>query len=163
MKKLTVLAALIGFFLLGADDVSACSCIVDDRQSTGEQIRTSYKQAAAVFYGKVIAVKRESGSDEVMDVELEFVTVKFRVEKSWKGQPTSEVIVRTAGNSAACGFAFKTGKRYLVYAHSNGNGLRTSICSRTAAGSADAKYLNKIKKPKFFAGKSKRTNSSASN
>jgi hypothetical protein len=122
--------------------------MVDNQESNSEQVQTSYEKANAVFYGKVVEVKRESVKDESRTVSYEYLRVKFKVESSWKGQTTSEVFVRTAGDSAACGFAFEAGKRYLVYANDTGNGLQTTICTRTAAGSTDAKYLNKVKKPK---------------
>lgn len=153
MKKFIVLSAVIVLFLAGASDIFACSCMVDAKQSTSKKIQTSYKQATVVFYGEVTEVKRGSGTGESIDPNQEPVTVKFKVERLWKGRVTSEVIVRTAGNSAMCGFNFEAGKKYLVYANDAGSGLQTNICTRTSVSSGDAKYLNKIKKPKLFAKK----------
>ncbi|HEY8559719.1 MAG TPA: hypothetical protein VIL74_04895 [Pyrinomonadaceae bacterium] len=148
MKKLIVSAAATIFFALGASDVSACSCLVDDNQSTSKKVRTSYNQATAVFYGEVTEIKPKPGAVEGSDPNLEPVTVKFKVYKFWKGAMKDEIIVTTAANSAMCGFNFETGRRYTVYANDAGNGLQTTICTRTAASDPDAKYLNKIKKPK---------------
>lgn len=143
MKKFIISAAIVVFSLLGASDVSACSCLMDNIQSTGKKVNAAYKQATAVFYGKVTEVNRQE----------ETVIVKFKVEKSWKGLNTGEVIVRTAENSAMCGFNFEVGGNYLVYTGGAVDNLQTNICTRTAAGNADARYLNKIKKPKLFAKK----------
>ena len=153
MKKLIILAAITVFFVMSAREVFACSCMVDNEQSNVEQIQTSYGKADAVFYGKAIEVKRQTVKDESLGTNYQYLRVKFKVEMSWKGQTTREIIVRTAGNSAACGFLFKAGQRYLVYAHRSGNGLQTTNCSRTSALNADAKYLDKIKKPKLFSRK----------
>jgi hypothetical protein len=152
MKKLIVFAAVIVFSVLSGREVFACSCLVDNERSNVEQIQTSYEKADAVFYGKVIEVKRQTVKYGSLR-NYQDLRVKFKVEKSWKGSATREIIIRTAGNSAACGFAFKAGKSYLVYASSSGNGLQTTHCSRTSALNDDAKYLDKIKKPKLFSGK----------
>jgi len=153
MKKLIILATVIVFFVLSGKEVFACSCLVDNEPSNVEQIQTSYGKADAVFYGKVIEVKRQTVKDESPGASYQNLRVKFKVEKSWKGQTTREIIVRTASSSAACGFLFKAGQRYLVYASRSGDGLQTTNCSRTSALIADAKYLDKIKKPKLFSRK----------
>ena len=147
MRKFIISAAAIVFFMLSAGDVFACSCAVETEQSTGKKVQTAYKQATAVFYGEVTEIKPKSGDGEVTDIN-EPLVVKIKVHKFWKGEITSEVIVQTAGNSAMCGFNFKAGMRYTIYAYDTGSGLQATICSRTAASNADAKYMNKVKKPK---------------
>lgn len=137
MKKLTILTALFVFLLVGASDVSACSCLMDNIQSTGKKVKKAFSQSSAVFYGEVLSVTRQENS----------VRVTFKVDKSWKGLTTGEAIVSTGENSAMCGFNFEVGKTYIVYA--NGS-LQTNICTRTAAGNDDAKYLTKLKKPKVY-------------
>jgi hypothetical protein len=155
MKKfiISAFAATAFFMFAAASDASACSCMVDNEQSNVQQIQDSYEKADAVFYGKVIEVKRQTVKSETPGAGYQLLRVKFRVEMSWKGQTTRVITVRTAGNSAACGFAFKAGKRYLVYAGGGGDGLQTTNCSRTSALNSDAKFLDKIKKPKLFSGK----------
>lgn len=155
MKKLIISAAVFGFLMFGASDVFACSCMANTKLSKVEQIQNAYQTATVVFYGEAIEVKREKIKNEKFG-EMEFVIVKFKVEKSWKGQKTDRIVVRTATSSAACGFNFESGRKYLVYATpASGGGLRTTNCSRTSASGVDAKYLNKIKKPKLFAGNNK--------
>jgi len=140
MKNIKVLAAVIVFFLLGASSVSACSCMMESTKSISKKVKEAFTQSSAVFYGEVLEVNRQENS----------VSVKFRVSSSWKGKFSGEVIVQTAENSAMCGYNFEIGKRYLVYANGESDKFQTNICTRTAVGNADAKYLNKIKKPKYF-------------
>jgi hypothetical protein len=140
MKKITVLIAVFVFVLLGAGEVFACSCIVSNEQSTRKKIKTAYNQASAVFFGEVTEVNRQEGS----------VIVRFRVNSLWKGAAASEIIVRTAENSAMCGFNFKIGETYMVYANGADDALQTNLCTRTAASYTDARYLNKLKKPATF-------------
>jgi hypothetical protein len=140
MKKLIISAAAIVFFMLGASDVFGCSCLVDNVKSERKKVTASYKQATAVFYGEVTEVIRRSDS----------LLVKFKVEIMWKGISTKEIVIRTAEHSAMCGFNFEVGNKYLVYAGGKSENLQTNICTRTSAQDADAKYLNKIKKPTAF-------------
>jgi len=141
MKKFTILAALIIFFLSGASDVYACSCLMETKTPVSKQVKASYQKAAAVFYGEVTEITRES----------EGVIVKIKVEKSWKGELQGEVIVRTLADSAMCGYTFEKNMKYMVYADDNDGHFGVNLCSRTSQRGTDAKYLNKIKKPRLFA------------
>lgn len=145
MKKFVFLTAVFIFSMLGASDVFACSCLAETKRSESKKVKAAYKDAAAVFYGEVIEVNRQADS----------LIVKFKVERSWKGQTARETVVRTAENSAMCGFNFEVGVKYLVYADRRNNNLETDICTRTSVRNADAKHLNKVKKPKYFAKGSK--------
>lgn len=140
MKKLIISAFVGVLFMLGASSVFACSCLMDNEKSESKKVKAAYKKTAAVFYGEVLEVFRQTDS----------LTVKFKVETVWKGVVTKEVTVRTGENSAMCGFNFEVGKKYLVYAGGKIDNLETNICTRTSAQNTDAKLLNKIKKPKSF-------------
>ena len=48
-----------------------------------------------------------------------------------KGITGSQMVVRTAPDSAACGYFFEIGHEYLVYASGESESLGTSICQRT--------------------------------
>ena len=144
MKKLIFSAAVIYLFMLGAGDVFACSCsLPTKRQSLNKQIKTSYKNADAIFYGEVTEVTQLSGTF--------YVTVKFKVEKSWKNLYQEQVIIQTGQGNGDCGYRFEIGSKYLVYAYGNSNKLRTDNCTRTSVQDTDMKYLDKIKKPVNFA------------
>lgn len=140
MKKLIISAAVFCLFMLGASSVFACSCLMSNEKSESKKVKTAYKQSTAVFYGEVTEVARQADG----------LVVKFIVWSVWKGAVVGEKIVRTAENSAMCGFNFEVGKKYLVYASGESANLQTNICTRTSAQNADEKYLNKIKKPKYF-------------
>ncbi len=57
--------------------------------------------------------------------------IEFRPNSVWKGPKTESVVVRTTNPGAACGFDFKQGRNYLVFASFEGAILRTSSCTRT--------------------------------
>jgi hypothetical protein len=58
--------------------------------------------------------------------------VRFEVARQYKGESVSSVVVRTGKGRGDCGFPFKVGFNYLVYAYSDAWPLTyTDICSRT--------------------------------
>jgi hypothetical protein len=96
----------------------ACSCVPPPPPVE------ALEQSDAVFSGKVLKVEQDdSGYGKI---------VTFRMLESWKGRKSRTVKVSTADNSAACGYAFRVGKKYLVYAHGEEE-LHTNICTRTRA------------------------------
>lgn len=66
------------------------------------------------------------------DLGARLVRVTFRVLGSVKGVD-EEAIIYTNESSAACGFTFEEGKRYLVYANEADGQLHTGLCTRTAS------------------------------
>ena len=76
----------------------------------------------AVFTGKVTETK----------IEGQHRISKVAVEQSWKGQPKAIVTVRTANNSAACGYNFKADQQYIFYCTGEKDGIwATNTCTRT--------------------------------
>lgn len=67
--------------------------------------------------------------------------VTMRVDISWKGPRTAEIVLGTGSQRAADGslswlsevFGFETGKSYLVWLHGKGPEFVASACSRTAS------------------------------
>ena len=56
----------------------------------------------------------------------------------------------TAGSGPACGYGFKPGERYLVYANRKGTELVTGICSRTrplADATEDLEFFQSFQRP----------------
>jgi hypothetical protein len=95
-----------------------------------------YGRASAVFVGTAIAVRTfertaDSKSDRIEYWALR--TFKFSVEQSFLGVQAMEVEVSTGQGGGDCGYSFKLGERYVVYAHrfERDNRLITSICTRT--------------------------------
>jgi hypothetical protein len=151
MKNILLSAIVFCFFTLTASEIFACSCNLPiGKQSQSKQVKTAYKAATAVFYSEVVSISKKP--------ENFYVTVKFKVEKSWKSLSEEEVIIKTGIGGGDCGYPFEIGTKYLVYAFSYQNSLGTNICRRTSPSDADAKYLDKIKKPKLFAKESEREN-----
>jgi hypothetical protein len=136
----------IFFFLflvtLTASDVSACKCELPSASISIERhVKSAYNQYSAIFLGDVIEVIEEPG--------IYSLRVKFRINKTWKSEISKEIFLSTGRGGGDCGYEFKVGKKYLVYATGENN-LSTSICSRTAPAepNQDLAILNKIKKPK---------------
>ncbi len=56
----------------------------------------------------------------------------LRVDRAWKGVESDTVVVRTGRNDGDCGFRFRRGGSYLVFAHAAEDGsLVTGLCDRT--------------------------------
>lgn len=100
----------------------ACTCL------PSENATKELGQSAAVFSGKVLEVRRNQQETGVF-TRVEAV---FEVERVWKGDEKRAISVFTSSQSSACGYGFKKGEAYLVYAgRDSKGGLITSICSRT--------------------------------
>ncbi len=108
-------------FTFGVESILACTCLPN--QSATQEL----KRATAVFSGKVIEVRKHRQSADP------FATVEavFEVERSWKGVDQKSISIFTSSRSISCGYGFKEGRSYLVYAHGDGKGLYTGLCSRT--------------------------------
>ncbi len=106
-------------------------------------VNYGYKRASVVFSGKVIKIEKKPNNS--------FVKVTFKVEKSWKSNLESEVIVTTTSDDGDCGYKFRVEEQYLVYAYGDKNGLKTDICNRTSVlkSNKDIQALNKIEKSKI--------------
>lgn len=100
----------------------ACSCMQPPPPAK------ALADASRVFEGEVTAVSTpEPGR----------VVATFRVLRAWKGVNEPEVVVHTAGDSAACGLGFAAGQRWLLYAHLHENNTHASLCSRSTQESAE--------------------------
>ncbi len=102
------------------NEATACSCM---KLTPAEGLSSSQ----AVFTGEAIAVEKNEAT------RFGGLEVTLRVEQVWKGTVEEQIQVHTAGSSAACGYPFVVGTRYLVYAFSDETDpMRVSLCSRTA-------------------------------
>jgi len=99
----------------------ACSCATQTREQ-------AFESAAAVFEGRVIEITRSKARP---DGGPPRVRVTLLVVRAWKGVQTERMTVLTAGDEAACGFGFREGESYLVYAQKGGSLPGVSLCSRT--------------------------------
>jgi hypothetical protein len=100
----------------------ACSCVPP------KNALQELEQAAAVFTGKLVELVKH-GPEAGLFARVEAV---IAVERTWKGVDKKTVSVFTSSHSASCGYGFKEGREYLVYAFQDAEGrLTTTICSRT--------------------------------
>lgn len=122
MRILTLCLLLAASVAFGAETGLACTCAPS--RGPAEDL----KLAAAVFSGKVVEVRKHRQSADI----FAGVEAVFRVERVWKGVEGATVGVFTASHSATCGYGFRRGRTYLVYAYKDVEGrLSTGICSRT--------------------------------
>ncbi len=141
MKKIIFIAVLSLMFLFAsALNSFACSCQLSPAPMK-KQVKDAYTDSYAVFSGEVLKITQK---DEWS------VAVKIKVEKSWKGEFSQEIIINTNSQSSMCGYSFEVGKRYLVYVYGTKDDLNTNNCSRTTvlSGTKDIKFLDKLKKTK---------------
>jgi hypothetical protein len=154
MKRLILTAALMGMFALCAQDSPACSCIMPD-------VPQAFHQARAVFVGEVAEIIKPRTDNHAAPPADRLYTVKFRVEKSWKGAgfqevTVPEIILLSDQGRAGCFSwgSFVEGSKYLVYAEETKDGNMGVLfsCNRTASlttASKDLKELERMSKPSF--------------
>ena len=103
----------------------ACDCVSPASPCVSAQ------SAYAVFVGRVV---------EIADVTLErgqryppaSRRVSFAVAETFRGSVKDATAVYTGSGGGDCGYDFRRGKSYLVYAHRASTGeLVTGICART--------------------------------
>ncbi|HJP40138.1 MAG TPA: hypothetical protein QGF35_00315 [Dehalococcoidia bacterium] len=96
----------------------ACSCAAPGSTAV------ALAQSAAVFRGTVEEIDRSQTFN---------ISVRFDVTESWKGVQPGRVDLLTAQGEGGCGFDFREGGEYLVFAYVANGLLETSLCSRTVA------------------------------
>ncbi len=151
MKKIIFTIFFFAFFtVLNVRGILACSCMPSPEGITIEQqVKEAYVKSSIVFVGEVVEVI-EKDVEVIEKTDDFFVTVKFKVEKTWNNKKfQKEITVLTGRDGGLCGYSFEIGKKYLVYT-SGDNKLATSICTRTAPAklNKDIAILNELKKPK---------------
>ena len=122
MRSLTAAAVLL-ILSVHTNPASACSCISSGPPCQG------YFQVDAVFAGAVTVISEIDGPP---DLPYPRRLVRFAVERGFRGVDAATAEAVTGMGGGDCGYPFKTGERYLVYAYRNQEGrLATGICSRT--------------------------------
>ena len=157
MHKLTLLVFVM--LLLSAESASACMC--GDTPSVAEARRN----ATVVFLGKVVSSEYQKGAKYPDGHDAgEELTMRFRVERWWKGNLTPEVVLFTEQYQApdlsisvsTCAYQFKVGRRYIVYAGMIDGRLRAVYCSRTSEAEKageDLRLLGRGRKPRGTSGR----------
>jgi len=144
------ITGLVILMLASCDAVLGCTCVgVGPACSEAPSANIT-----AVFLGTVDSVGTPSaldflGGDRVTSATPFGGTLKvtITVQEAFKGVDAKKLVVRTASSEAACGFPFKKGEQYLVYATEWKGQLYTSICQRTRPArfaTEDLAYLRKM-------------------
>lgn len=143
-------------------DVAACSC-----QDGGASPCQEYWRTDVVFTGMVVGSAKITISEG--DSKFEQRLVRFEISQTFRGEQAAKAEIVTGWGGGDCGYSFKDGETYLVYASRNKENQRlyTSVCTRTrpisqAAGDLDyirnlpnmdasAVIFGKINKPNYKA------------
>jgi hypothetical protein len=118
-------------------DAFACSCMM-----TGPPCQATWT-ADSVFIGTVASIATIDDGSPGASYQSRLVT--FNVERGFVNAATGPVEIVTGMGGGDCGYSFKRGVTYLVYASRSGASILTAgICSRTrpvAEAQDDLKYL----------------------
>jgi len=112
---------------VAASDVYGCSCM-----SSGPPCQ-AYFQVDAVFIGTVESIAvRKTTLDATPDTLFDRRVVHVAVDRIGRGVQGPTVDLWTGMGGGDCGFDFRVGSRYVIYAWRRADGaLSTGICSRT--------------------------------
>lgn len=103
-----------------------CSCV-------GPADALKARQGAdAVFVGRVVHIRPTLVGWGVEGGPWMERRVTLRVDRAWKGVNARTVVLNTGRGGGDCGFPFRRGESYLVFAHEHEGSLGTGICTRTA-------------------------------
>src|SRR5215208_2818363 len=128
---------LVGALVAGENDALACSCMM-----SGPPCQATWT-ADAVFVATVVSI---TPIDHVsLGAPYQSRLVKVNVERAFIGAASGLLEIVTGMGGGDCGYDFKVGVKYLVYAHKSDTSILTAgICSRTqplATAQEDLKYL----------------------
>lgn len=143
MDRAVRLAVLLGVVLLWpTSEASACSCVAE------VPLCESFWSTPVVFEGEVLAVDAIPHPNTPRHFRHRLA--RFRVDRVWRGALGDTAEVRTGAGGGDCGYAFRKGTKYLVYAYERGGSLTTGICSRTrplSRAGEDLEYLKNAFEP----------------
>lgn len=137
LKLLPILAALLFF----VDEAAACSCY-GKRQEPDFHPVMVYWSNDAVFTGQVVEITSAGPGYFSPNV------VHFSVDKAFKGVDGPTIDIMTNSSTPSCGYPFKQGQRYFVYAKREKDGkLKESLCGPTVpleAAAQDLAYAEEV-------------------
>lgn len=117
-----MLCTVAGLLMISPNRTAACFCVPSGPP------KEELAKATAVFSGQV--AKIEPAVDTLWG-NVESVKVTFEVSNVWKGPMHNTLEALTASSGINCGYQFKTGEQYLVYAHGSESRLEVWQCTRT--------------------------------
>jgi hypothetical protein len=134
---LSMALVVLALVALLPDCASACSC-GGMPGSEQEQARRALGGSSAVFAGEVVSITKGEPFGREPN------TVSLRVSEVWKAPELETLEVTTPRGGAACGYPFKEGQEYLVYAYGKEQPFKVHLCSETtplSEASADLQAL----------------------
>jgi hypothetical protein len=145
MKTRFLWLTIFFLILFCLKDADACSCR-ESKPPCGGINKTSI-----VFSGEVldVTVHPEERTEAFKD-NMPFIGVKAQVKvlEAFSNLTAKNLIVETGTGGGDCGFDFKAGEKYLIYAYEFKGRIITTICSRTKALSKaqnDVEILRELK------------------
>lgn len=117
----SVVLTVSGLVLLLADCASACSCGGYTGAPTKPLVEMALGESGAVFSGEVVDFDNSASP----------ATATLRVSEVWKGPEKGTLKVNTAMDPVLCGYPFKEGQEYLVYAYGKQGPFKVNLCSDT--------------------------------
>jgi len=102
---------------VGVGAAEACSCVRPQSPCA------SMKSSQTIFVGRVVSATTAP--------DQQTIRVRFEVEEQFTGRTANAIDLTTPSTDGMCGFPFRVGTKYLVYAHPSSEGLTASQCSRT--------------------------------
>ncbi len=121
MKKIVFVSlSIIALFIFTQVNVLACSCPTVGTMYPTKDTWTSIKlgRVQVAFSGEVVSITK---------IPKRMLTVKIQVQESWKQVLPEEVTIIT--ELATCGYDFRVGTEYLIFAQGSGEGnLTTGLC-----------------------------------
>jgi hypothetical protein len=124
MRQLETVLLALALTAAAAVTAQACSCV----SPPAPAIALDY--AAAVFAGRVFQVDDPRKGSPVYS-SIDPMVYHFNVEYVWKGSVADTISIHTVRDGASCGYNFKPGQLYIVYARDDKGTLTTGQCSRT--------------------------------
>ena len=127
------------------DHLKACDC--NGTQSIQEEL----KKSDVVFTGKVISVSPILISKHQRDYT--HVLIKFSINSIIKGDSNKIVEIKTAASTGMCGYPFRKGTEYLVYAtrvkENSKQILWSGLCDRTKSLSEAEEEIKELRTVKY--------------
>jgi len=123
-----------------------------------KQVEWALSHQGAVFSGEVVHFEKSSPPNKTKMIGGKMRTIfmgggtataTMRVSEVWKGTKQETLEVSTPASGAACGYPFKEGQEYLVYAYGKRD-LKVNLCSGTkplSKAGADLTVLGDGEKP----------------
>ena len=125
---LALLVALV--FVVHPSAASACTCGPLTKPELVGNV-------SVIFTGTVTGISRAShfaqGCSPTVST-ADPVQVTMEVETVYKGHADRQVTVSTVAGDASCGYEFKTGNRYTVFATGSLNKPETNLCRGNVEG-----------------------------